>query len=136
MGDGRLYRPASSAAASTAVLGRFLEKHMTREDIKEMAMTYGYSNLEDAVDLALAVAKIATEYEREACADLCERHAAEPLIVRTTKISDRPFSGAALDCAELVRARPGALAQADAACGVSPGAMGSAAHYGGRNETD
>jgi hypothetical protein len=31
---------------------------------------------------------------------------------------------------------PNALAQADAACGVSPGAMGSAAHYGGRNETD
>ena len=29
-----------------------------------------------------------------------------------------------------------ALAQADAACGVSPGAMGSAAQYGGRNETD
>ena len=81
---------------------------MTREDIKEMAMTYGYSNLEDAVDLALAVAKIATEYEREACADLCERHAAEPLTVRATKISDRPFSGAALDCAELIRARPNA----------------------------
>ena len=79
---------------------------MTREDIKEMAMTYGYSNLEDAVDLALAVAKIATEYEREACADLCERHAAEPLTVRATKISDRPFSGAALDCAELIRATP------------------------------
>ena len=33
-------------------------------------------------------------------------------------------------------AAPNALAQADAACGVSPGAMGSAAHYGGRNETD
>ena len=101
---------------------------MTREDIKEMAMTYGYSNLEDAVDLALAVAKIATEYEREACADLCERHAAEPLIVRTTKISDRPFSGAALDCAELIRARPNAIGQRGAACGASAAPTGCASN--------
>ena len=33
-----------------------------------------------------------------------------------------------------LEAMPNALAQADAACGVSPGAMGSAANYGGQNE--
>ena len=42
----------------------------------------------------------------------------------------------ASEYAEWVDLPPNALAQADAACGVSPGAMGSAAHYGGRNETD
>ena len=31
---------------------------------------------------------------------------------------------------------PNARAQADAACGVSPGAMGSAAHYGGQNANE
>ena len=54
---------------------------------------------------AAQVAKRAVEIEREACAELCERHAAEPLILRAMKISERPFSGAALDCAELIRMR-------------------------------
>ena len=53
-------------------------------------------------------AALITGHEREECAKLCDRHAAEPLILRAMTLNERPFSGAALDCAELIRMRSNA----------------------------
>ena len=66
--------------------------------------------------------------EREACAKLADAH-----FIFGHSVAGPHFAAA---LADKIRKRSNALAQADAACGVSPGAMGSAAHYGGRNETD
>ncbi len=83
-------------------------------NLKELAEQSGIGYLMDPADeffagdaLSVFADKIA-QAEREACATLCERHAAEPLILRATKITERLFSGAALDCAELIRMRSNA----------------------------
>ena len=71
-------------------------------------------------------AALITGHEREECAKLCDRHAAEPLILRAMTLNERPFSGAALDCAELIRMRSNALGQEPCAgvCARSPGMTG------------
>ena len=68
--------------------------------------------------VARAAFFVATNNEREACVALCEG-----LMDETAWKAEK---GRYNDCAVAIRDRSNALAQADAACGVSHGAMGSA----------
>lgn len=64
------------------------------------------------------------------------RQLPEPPKVGVGKTADVPETdfGDIPQTVDLAGTTHNALAQADAACGVSPGAMGSAANYGGQND--
>lgn len=80
---------------------------MTRSEAIKLAEQCGFTWLAaiDYGDQLMKFANKAQLLEREACAQACEAHAAEPQIIRETKITDTNLKVVALDCAELIRMR-------------------------------
>lgn len=80
---------------------------LNKQAVMKMAEDAGFTWLttKDYGDELVKFADLILRAEREECAKLCELHAKEPQIMRITKITDNPFSGYALDCAELIRMR-------------------------------